>query len=386
MTWNIKKLGHVLRVQNGYAFDSKNFSDYGTPLIRIRDIREGVTTEISYNGEYDGKYLVHSGDFLIGMDGEFGCYEWKGSVALLNQRVCRLEHFTGLDPRFLFYGINKHLKDIEDHTTFTTVKHISSKQIENIDFSFPESLIEQRRIVTLLDGVFGGIAKAKENAEKNLKNSRELFESYLQRIFSVGHDGWMARAIGELCDIQNGYAFKSKDYVHDGFRVIRIGNVQNGRIIDKLPKFLPTSFSKEYGEYELHEGDILISLTGDVGRVGKIASDLLPAMLNQRVGRICRISKDIDPFFLYVYLNSESFERLVIASAFGAAQKNTSTNKIKELNIQLPPSIDEQRYIASRVEELSKQIKQLEKIYQKKIAALEELKRSVLKKAFAGEL
>lgn len=121
--WAVRKLSSVLRIQNGFAFDSKCFSADGEmPLIRIRDLKNGVSTETSFTGEFDPRYIVCAGDFLIGMDGEFGCYEWRGSDALLNQRVCKLTDFAaGIEPRFLFYGINKYLKDIEDVTTFTTV-------------------------------------------------------------------------------------------------------------------------------------------------------------------------------------------------------------------------------------------------------------------------
>ena len=137
--WQTKKLGELLDIQNGYAFDSRAFSVAGEmPLIRIRDLKAGVNTETRYTGNYDQKYLVEAGDLLIGMDGEFGCYEWKGNHALLNQRVCRLQSFSNvLLPRFLFYGINSYLKDIENVTGFTTVKHISSKQIVDIDFPTP---------------------------------------------------------------------------------------------------------------------------------------------------------------------------------------------------------------------------------------------------------
>jgi len=117
MIWQTKKLGEVLEIQNGYAFDSKKFSESsGIPLIRIRDLKKGLTTETKYKGNYDKRFEIKAGDFLIGMDGEFGCYEWKGGKALLNQRVCRLINFNGLDSRFLFYGINKYLKEIENFT------------------------------------------------------------------------------------------------------------------------------------------------------------------------------------------------------------------------------------------------------------------------------
>jgi type I restriction enzyme S subunit len=120
--WALVKISDLLTIQNGFAFDSKNFSDSkGVPLIRIRDLKDGCDTETKYSGSFDKRYEVKTGDFLIGMDGEFGCYEWKGGRALLNQRVCRLQGFSKkLEPRFLFYGINKYLKEIEDATTYTT--------------------------------------------------------------------------------------------------------------------------------------------------------------------------------------------------------------------------------------------------------------------------
>ena len=161
MNWVTRKLGDVLKIQNGYAFDSKKFNnENGTPLIRIRDIKKGIGTETKYLGDYDRKYIVKKGDLLIGMDGEFGCYEWKGEDSLLNQRVCRLQEFENIVvPKFLLYGINSYLKAIEDVTGFITVKHLSSKQIANIDFPLP-SLATQQKIVAKLDAIFAEIDTA----------------------------------------------------------------------------------------------------------------------------------------------------------------------------------------------------------------------------------
>jgi type I restriction enzyme S subunit len=183
--WEVKALGSLLEVKNGYAFDSKKFTpDAGTPLIRIRDIKEGKGTAINYNGEYNEEFICKQGDFLIGMDGEFGCYEWKGDPSLLNQRVCRLENFdSGLMSRFLFYGINKYLKEIEAVTGYTTVKHLSSKTIKTIEFPLPP-LAEQKRIVSILDEAFEGLDRARENAEANLKNASDLRQSLLQKAFA----------------------------------------------------------------------------------------------------------------------------------------------------------------------------------------------------------
>ena len=159
--WETKRLGDVLEVQNGYAFDSAGFNPTkGLPLIRIRSLKPGTETETRFAGGYDKRYVVNAGDLLIGMDGEFGCYQWRGEPALLNQRVCRLQGFSGeLIPRFLFYGVNDYLKAIEDVTGYATVKHLSSKQILAIEFPAPP-LPEQQRIVALLDEAFAGLATA----------------------------------------------------------------------------------------------------------------------------------------------------------------------------------------------------------------------------------
>ncbi|WP_447986376.1 restriction endonuclease subunit S [Nitrospira sp. Nam74] len=183
--WKAKKLSALVEVQNGYAFDSKQFSaSVGIPLIRIRDLKVGIETETRFTGKFDEKYIVKPGDFLIGMDGEFGCYEWKGRPALLNQRVCRLQGFIDdLSPRFLFYGVNSYLKEIEDATGYTTVKHLSSRQILDINFPLPP-LQDQHRVVRILDEALDGIATAKTNAEKNLRNASGLFDSHLQSVFT----------------------------------------------------------------------------------------------------------------------------------------------------------------------------------------------------------
>lgn len=181
--WEKKKLGEVLNIQNGYAFDSKNFSALqGMPLIRIRDLKNSITTDTRYMGDYDGRYIVHKGDFLIGMDGEFRCYEWKGEDALLNQRVCRLQDFKNIDPRFLFYGVNKHLKAIEDVTTYTTVKHLASRQIENIEFLLPPRE-DQEFIVKNLDKLLEQAKKLEEIYRGKLTDLEELKKSVLQKAF-----------------------------------------------------------------------------------------------------------------------------------------------------------------------------------------------------------
>ena len=174
----------------------------------------------------------------------------------------------------------------------------------------------------------------------------------------------MAR-LGDLCDIRNGYAFKSDKYVNDGVRIIRIANVQKGYIEDTSPVYYSVDDINAQ-KYALHEGDLLISLTGNVGRVGILTEQFLPAALNQRVANI--VVKDnrlLDKSFLFHLLNSDTFENKCIFSANGVAQKNLSTDWLKEVEIPLPP-IDEQRKIAAVLDKISdltaKRRRQLDKL------------------------
>ena len=148
---------------------------------------------------------------------------------------------------------------------------------------------------------------------------------------------WTYKKLGEVCDILNGYAFKSNKYVDKGIRVIRIANVQKGVIVDDQPAFYPLSTQSEIDKYILNEGDILMSLTGNVGRVGILQKEMLPAALNQRVACLRMIDNSLYSKFFFHYLNSDLFEQKCIASARGIAQLNMSTEWLKEQFIPIPP-------------------------------------------------
>ena len=158
--------------------------------------------------------------------------------------------------------------------------------------------------------------------------------------------------LGDICELLNGFAFKSSNYVQSGLRVIRITNVKKGYVIDEEPQFYPLETQEELKKYILKKGDLLISLTGNVGRVGILSEDLLPAALNQRVG--CLRVKDkslVSLQYLFHLLNTNSFEKDCINSSKGIAQKNMSTEWLKEYEITLPP-LPTQHAIVTRIETL----------------------------------
>ena len=138
--------------------------------------------------------------------------------------------------------------------------------------------------------------------------------------------------IGDICEILNGFAFKSENYVESGIRVIRIANVQKGYIEDSTPVFYPED-STGLDKYMLESGDLLMSLTGNVGRVAILAEEFLPAALNQRVACLRMKSDRVSKGYLYHILNSDYFEQKCIQSSKGVAQKNMSTEWLKDYEI-----------------------------------------------------
>ncbi len=159
--------------------------------------------------------------------------------------------------------------------------------------------------------------------------------------------------LGEICKVLNGYAFSSDKYVESGLRIIRITNVQKGYIEDDLPCYYPIEKERELQKFILKENDLLISLTGNVGRVGLLPKKYLPSVLNQRVGCI-RVNDEnkVNNKYLFHFLNNDKFEVESVYNAKGVAQKNMSTEWLKQQEIPLPP-LEEQRAIAEKLDKVS---------------------------------
>ena len=158
--------------------------------------------------------------------------------------------------------------------------------------------------------------------------------------------------LGDACEILNGYAFKSDKYVKDGIRIIRIANVQNGYIEDNSPVFYSTDFGG-LEKYMLVENDLLMSLTGNVGRVALLQKEMLPAALNQRVACLRLKTDKITKNYLFHILNSNFFEQQCVQVSNGVAQKNMSTEWLKDYEIPLY-SIEEQLKISDVLDKTRK--------------------------------
>ena len=332
--------------------------------LRISDIREDGTlkdNEIVSPSVIESQYFLKPDDFLIARSASVGRTYLHKHSSLQCQFAGYLIKFpldrTKIIPKFLFYltKSNRYNDWINRFRKDGTISNINAKEYTR--FSFPLPPIEiQQEIVHELDSY-----------QKIIAGARQVVENYKPNIDIDPR--WLTAELSDVTKIQNGFAFRGDDYTSHGIRVIRITNVQKGQIIDDNPKFHAKLSEQDHKRFSLHKNDILISLTGNVGRVGKLPYDLEPAYLNQRVCKIQSTSTSLLPEYLYFILNSDKFENDCRTSSTGVAQKNLSTVWISNYKIPLPP-IEIQQEIVQELEEYQETVdrnKQFVEIYTKKI-------------------
>jgi len=268
--------------------------------------------------------------------------------------------------------------------------NISQIKIRNTEIPVPP-LPEQRRIVGILDEAFEGIATAKANAEKNLQHARALFESHLQSVFIDRGDGWEEKPLADLCDIKHGFAFKSEFFTDGGDHVLLTpGNFyESGGYRDRGEK--QKYYSGEIPDgFVVAKGDLLVAMTEQAA--GLLGSPVLipesdKFLHNQRLGLVTKKPGVpwTNEFFFHVF-NTHAVRKAIHDSASGVKVRHTSPTKIGDVVVSFPTSIAQQRAIVSTLTDLEAETDRLASIYQQKLAALDELKKSLLHQAFSGEL
>jgi type I restriction enzyme S subunit len=267
---------------------------------------------------------------------------------------------------------------------------VNQQDIKKIKVTFPSSVPEQQHIVAILDKAFAAIDKAKANAEQNLKNAKALFESYLQDLFTRLFQVSDKKIISEIAKVIGGYSFKSSDFKEEGkYQVLRMGNVRPGIIrVNEHPVFIDEAEEKVIQKSLLLLGDVIITQTGtkkkrDYGFTAIIEKDSY--LLNQRIAAIRFSNKYLPKFFLY-FSWTDIFKNQYFANETGTVgQGNVGIGAITSAEVPFI-SVNEQQLIIDRIDEWRLETQKLEAIYQAKINNLEELKKSILQKAFTGEL
>lgn len=315
----------------------------------------------------------------------------------LDQQVCSTGYFvlrasSEVDHRFVFYSLfTKRFTDqMESLQKGASYPAVTDGEVRAQLLSYPP-LPEQQRIVAILDEAFAGIATARANAKRNCQNARALFESQVQSVFSQQGEGWLEKPLSELCDIKHGYAFKSEFFTDEGdYVLLTPGNFyESGGYRDRGEKQ-----KYYYGDipnaFILEESDLLVAMTEQAA--GLLGSPILVPesgrfLHNQRLGLVTKKAGMpwLNEFFFHVF-NTQAVRKKIHDSASGVKVRHTSPTKIGEVVVAFPASIDDQRSIVSKFEELQEETQRLESLYQRKLAVLDELKQSLLYQAFSGKL
>ena len=376
-SWQLITIGEVVEVLDNLR----------KPITK----RDRVEGEYPYYGatgilSYVHNYIFSEKLVLIGEDGakwlsgDNTSFIAKGKYWVNNHaHVIRPIRKIILDEWVVYY---LNFTDLTPFVTGMTVPKLNQEKMRSIPIPLPP-LLEQKRIVAILDECFIAIAKAKSNEEQNLRNAKELFESYLHGV--LADEKWERKTIGEICErVEYGSSTKSK--VVGEIAVLRMGNVRNGRFTwDKL---VYSDDVVDNRKYLLKYNDVLFNRTNSPELVGKTAiyKGEMPAIFAGYLIRLHRKENLVDADYLNYYLNSEmamEYGKTVVISSVN--QANINGTKLKGYPIPCPP-LKAQQAIVQKLDALSSETKRLEAIYQTKINKLEELKKSILEKAFSGEL
>ena len=297
-----------------------------------------------------------------------------------------------LSSEFLGYYQMSHqyLKDVQANVSGATRQRISRKKLGLIEIPLPP-LTQQKELVATLDQTFAAIDIAKANAEQNLQNAKELFESYLQNVFENKGADWVENTLGKVTSkIGSGATPRGgkANYKEEGISLIRSMNVHDFYFKKKNLAFIDDSQADALSNVTLKEKDVLLNITGaSIARCCMIPKEYLPARVNQHVSIIRAKKEIINPIFLASLLTSKFFkDQILEIGEQGATRQAITKVQLESFVISFPKDIKEQKVIIENINTFKGETKKLEAIYTQKIADLEEMKKSVLQKAFSGQL
>lgn len=401
--WEVKKLGDIIKLKNGFAFKSNLFYDIGIPIIRIKNIQNEniILDDLVFCNPDDYKnnldnYLIFKNDILIAMSGattgKIGLYNLNDK-AYLNQRIGLLRIDNNILRKYIFWFLYCNSEKNLTNAFGAAQPNLSTEQIHNIQIPLPP-LKEQERIVGILDESFANIDENIKILEQDLLNLDELMQSALQKAFNPLKDdtkenyklpeSWEWKNLGEICEInprnkvddEINISFVSMDKILDGYN--------NGFFyVIKKWKDVKNSFT------HFKQGDIgLAKITPCFENKKSVIFNNLENGIGAGTTElhIIRVGNGVISKFLLWFFKTEKFIKNGILNMTGTTgHKRIPKDFIKNLQIPLPP-LKEQEQIVSYLDELSLSIKNLKQNYQTQIKDLQELKQSLLDKAFKGIL
>jgi type I restriction enzyme S subunit len=383
--WEIKKLCDVCEVIAGQSPKGKYYNNKGNGLAFYQGKKEFTDKYIGEPTTWTTDITKEAvkGDILMSVRAPVGPVNFSTGHICIGRGLSAIRASILIDKEFLFNFLIKHENEIVGNTG-AVFNSINKTQIENISIPLPP-LPEQKRIVGILDKAFAAISTAKANAEKNLQNARELFESYLQGVFANPGDRWEEKMLGEVGETQTGTTPKTSDKENYGNYIPFVTPADIDISGDGTIRYREEGLSEQglkNGRKMKINSILMVCIGASIGKVGFIDRDV---SCNQQINSLT-VKSGFCPKFFYYALSTKGFFEQVIKNSAQATLPIINKGKWEKLTISYPASEKEQRAIVDKLDALSAETKKLETIYQQKLADLEELKKSVLQKAFNGEL
>ena len=329
------------------------------------------------------RYRIFESDIFISVAGSLGVvgkipHELDG--ANLTENANRISNIQCDRDYLLHILMSPIIQDVIQSTqTVGAQPKLALTRIRTFEIPLPENPAEQRAIAVALSDVDALIA----GLEKLIAKKRDLKQAAMQQLLTgqtrlPGFSGeWTVKRLGEVASLKNGYMFRSDTYLSTGnYKVITIANVQDGYMAAEFCNLVGAPPKDIQPHQELKIGDILISMTGNVGRVCRVSED--NCLLNQRVGKL--LPTAIDGDFLFAVLCYPSFTESMIGTAKGGAQPNLSATDINEYEFRMPMDIDEQLAIAKAITDIDSYLSALEFLQ----AKVHEIKQGMMQDLLTG--
>lgn len=397
--WEIKKLEDLCNIELGktpYRGDKSYWDLEKTTTniwLSIADMLNAEGNVVSDSKEYISdkatkiSKIVKKGTLLLSFKLTLGRLSFAGKDLYTNEAIAALslKKNVEVDKYYLFHFLSYFdWNAAAEGDVKVKGKTLNKAKLKELKVIVPP-LSEQKKIVSILDEALSAIATAKANAEQNLKNARELFESYLQGVFENRGDDWEDKMLNEIGKAQTGTTPKTaeKENYGDFIPFIKPADIDiagDGEIRYDNDGLSPQGLSKGR---KMKSGSILMVCIGaTIGKVGFIDRDV---SCNQQINALT-VKKELDSKFVFYAMRTKKFYDQVIHNSAQATLPIINKGKWETLIISYPKSKIEQQKIVKKLDSVLIESKKLESIYQQKIEDLEELKKSVLKKAFSGEL
>ena len=394
--WQTKKVSEIAKHSLGKMLDKAKNKGEPKPYLRNLNVRWfdfdlSDVQEMRFVPEDALKYTAVKGDVLICEGGYPGrAAIWEQDEPIYFQKALHRVRFHEPDRSkwFLYYLLSKDLDgSLKNHFNGAGIQHFTGEALAKFEVPVPP-LAEQQRIVGLLDEAFEGVAKVREITERNLQNARDWGAMQAENVLSAASSGCPSNVLEALvapgCTLSYGIVQPGEDVPH-GLPVVRPIDLSTRTVSLSGLKRIDPALARGYARTTLEGGDLLLCVRGTTGTVSVAEAELAGANVTRGIVPVRFEPRKIASRFGYYLLRSRAVQAQIRAKTYGTALMQINIGDLRQIVVSVPP-MDRQIGITEQLESIDELTDRLVGNYTRKLAALDELKKSLLNQAFSGQL